>query len=347
MQKMRKSAFLTARNSIEIRECPMPELHAGEVLLQMKAVGICGSDVSYYVNGRTGVGEIRFPHITGHECAGIVAAVGEGVEGLKVGDRVTTEPGYYCGRCEQCRAGRYNLCESMSFMGSAVADAYGEGALTQYTLRPAHLVFPLPDSISFAQAAMLEPLSVGLHAARSAALHFSSRAAILGCGPIGACIFSVLKALGVQSVLMTDMLPERISRMHAFGAEAIDVSGMDEAQLSQLASGMDAVFDTTCSEQALNASLKWLKKGGRLIQVGVPARPMRIDMQTLFNRGIALLPSFRYANTFPDLIALMEKQSLLAEELITHRFPFERVADAFALAASRSGDVMKVLVEFP
>lgn len=347
MQKMRRSAFLTARNSIEIRECPMPKVHAGEVLLQMKAVGICGSDVSYYVNGRTGVGEIRFPHITGHECAGVVAAVGEGVKHLKVGDRVTTEPGYYCGKCEQCRTGRYNLCEKMSFMGSAVADAYGEGAFTEYTLRPAHLVFPLPDNISFAEAAMLEPLSVGLHAVRSAGLHFDSRAAILGCGPIGACIFSVLKAFGVHSILMTDVLPSRISRMRSFGAEAIDVSGMDEAQLARLGSGLDAVFDTTCNEQALNASLKWLKKGGRLIQVGVPGKPSRIDMQTLFNRSIALLPSFRYANTFPELIALMEREQLLAKELITHRFPFERIGDAFALAASREDDVMKVLVEFP
>ncbi len=343
----RMVAYLTARRQIELRPAPMPRPGPGEVLIRMKAVGVCGSDVSYFVNGRTGVGEIRFPHILGHECAGLVAQVGEGVDGLLPGDRVTTEPGYYCGVCDACTSGRYNLCRHMSFMGSAVADAYGEGALTQYTLRPAHLVFRLPDNASYEDGAMLEPFSVALHAARRAGLGPGDRAAILGSGPIGASLLLVLRAIGVHSVLMTDMLPSRLAKMQALGASRVcNVEGLTFAETAALASNLDAVVDTTCAPQAVNASLHWLKKGGRLVQVGVPSGKAELDLQTLFNRGIDLKPSFRYANTYPALLSLLEAGTLSSQGLITHRFPFERTQEAFDLAASRAEGVMKIVITF-
>ena len=167
MTNTRKVALLTQTGRIEMRRLPMPVPGPEDVLIRIRAVGVCGSDVSYFRNGRTGVGAIRFPHILGHECAGVVEAAGSRVRTLKAGDPVCIEPGYFCGKCPQCTQGNYNLCRDMSFMGSAVAHDYGEGALVEYSLRPAHLTFKLPENVGFDLGAMVEPLSVGLQAVRS------------------------------------------------------------------------------------------------------------------------------------------------------------------------------------
>lgn len=348
MKTIRKVVFLTAKEKIEFSALPMPAVGRGEVLLRMKSVGVCGSDVAYFRSGRTGVGEIKFPHILGHECAGIVEAVGESVSNLQVGDRITTEPGFFCGKCEMCTSGRYNLCSNMSFMGSAVADAYGEGALVEYSLRPAHLCFKLPDNVCFADGAMVEPFAVALHAIRTAGIGAGQRAAILGSGPIGACILLVLKCLGIHDVVMTDVVPSRLHTMEALGARPLNVDGLDEAALSTSMpeNYLDAVFDTTCSEIAINAAMRWLKKGGSIVQVGVPVGKRSIDLQTLFNKGIRLLPTFRYANAYPPLLQLMKSGALKADKIITHHFPFSQAQRALELAASRADGVMKVLIDF-
>lgn len=347
MTNTRKVALLTQTGRIEMRRLPMPVPGPEDVLIRIRAVGVCGSDVSYFRNGRTGVGAIRFPHILGHECAGVVEAAGSRVRTLKAGDPVCIEPGYFCGKCPQCTQGNYNLCRDMSFMGSAVAHDYGEGALVEYSLRPAHLTFKLPENVGFDLGAMVEPLSVGLQAVRSGRVPAGGRAVVMGCGPIGACILIMLKALSAGEVIITDVQPSRLKAMEAMDARTIDVSGMDEAQLRELLAdaSADAVFDTSCVEAAINAALHWLKKGGRLVQVGVPAGRCALDMQTLFNRGIALIPSFRYANTYPAVLQLLSTGRLPADRLITHRFPFDATQQAFELAASRSAEVMKVLIE--
>lgn len=348
MQDMRRAALLTAREKIEFADRPVPRAGRGEVLIRMKAVGVCGSDVAYFRTGRTGVGEVRFPHIMGHECAGVVAQVGEGVTGFEIGDRVTTEPGWFCGHCRACTEGRYNLCEHMSFMGSAVADIYGEGALIESTIRPADLVFKLPDGVDDACGAMIEPFSVGMQAARTAALEPGQRAAILGCGPIAMCTLMLLNIFGVRDVLMTDIVEGRVRTMQSLGADARNTAGMDAEALSKLveSGSVDAVFDTTCYAPAINASMRWLKKGGKIVQIGVAGGHMDIDMQTLFNRCISIVPTFRYANTYPALLKMAQQGLLPTDKLITHRFPFAETQRAFETAASRSDSVMKVLIEF-
>ena len=348
MEQTRLVAYLTAPETISYARTAMPELRPDSALIQIKAVGICGSDIAYYRTGRTGVGEIHFPHILGHECAGVVAAVGRGVTRLHVGDRVAVEPGYSCGHCSACLSGRYNLCREMSFMGSAVAADYGEGAFAEYTLRPEKLLFRLPENANFADGAMLEPLSVGLHAARRASLRAGDRAIILGCGPIAACVLMALRAMGVYDVCMTDILPDRLARMKSLGATAaVNVGDLDADALKKLYAGtdFDAAFDTTCNEQAINACLHWIKKGGAYVQIGVPSGKFLLDMQTIFNRGISVLPSFRYANTYPAVIELLKHGVVSSGPLITHRFSFGQAGRAMDLAASRAPGIMKVLLE--
>jgi len=151
------------------------------VLIKVKSVGICGSDISYFLKGSTGVGKIQFPHTLGHECSGTIVKTSEHSK-FKLGDRVTVEPGYPCHMCKHCLSGQYNLCENISFMSSAKKLPYSDGAFSEYIVRPEGSVFVIPDSMSYDQAALLEPISVGYHAVQRSGIKAGQRAAILGCG---------------------------------------------------------------------------------------------------------------------------------------------------------------------
>lgn len=346
MAGLQKAAYLTALHTIELKECPIPSVGATDLLIRVKAVGICGSDIAYYANGRTGMGAVTFPHLLGHECAGEVVAAGKLVEQFCVGDRVAVEPGVACGTCTPCRTGNYNLCNEISFMSSAVVRPYGEGGMSEYILRPASFVHPLPDTVNYEQGAMAEPLSVALHAVRQSGIQPGQTAAIIGCGAIAACIFLTLRTAGVTDICMTDVLPERVARMQTMGAaHAHCTAGLSLTGLEQLAMNTrDVVFDTSCNELAINAGIKWLNKAGKLIQVGVPVGGCVLDVQSLFIRQGSVITSFCYANTYPQVISLLSAGEMCSDLLITHRFPLELTSRAMVLAASKNVDVMKIML---
>ena len=340
-------AQLTELQKIELKKEPIRELKADEVLINVKAVGICGSDVSYYKRGTTGMGMLNFPHVLGHECGGVIVAVGSDVKGYSVGQRVAVEPGVPCGECEYCREGKYNLCKNLSFMSTAVVRPYGDGAMADHLIRPAKMLHPIPDNVSFEQAAMIEPLSVGFHAAKIADVKMGQRVAIMGCGPIGGCLLQTMLCCGVSEVYMTDRNPQKMQIMRELGAtEVFDVSGLTEDELKALLpKDVDVVFDTTCNETLINSSFHWLRKGGSLVMVGVPAKGMYIDMNAAFVREIAIRTTFRYENTYPQAIAMISAGKVAPEKLITDRFPLEKADEAMQLASAKRGDVLKVMLE--
>ncbi len=341
-------AYLTKVRTVEIRTAPIPPIGGKDVLVRVRRVGICGSDISYFTKGYTGVGAIKFPHVMGHELSGDIVATGDLVSHLAVGDRVVVEPGYSCGQCEHCLTGRYNLCTHMSFMSSAVAKEYKQGALAEFCVRPSHLVFKLPPEVSYDQGALMEPLSVAMHAVQRSGLLSGQSAAVLGSGPIAACILMVLISQGIIDVTMTDLVRQRLDFMTTVGAKRVlDVAELtpDQLQKAVLEQSVDAVFDTTCNEKAVNTGLVWLKKGGTLVLVGVPDHDYMLDLRTIFNKELTIRSSFRYANTFPRIIPLVASGVLKPERLISHRFPFNRVQEAFDLSAQKTGGVMKVLIE--
>src|SRR5579864_899114 len=175
-----KIAVLTGIRTLEIRDVPEPELSdAHSVLLRVAAVGVCGSDVHYYTTGRIGSQAVTYPERIGHECAGTVTAVGSMVAGLEAGQRVAIDPLISCGRCDQCRSGRPHTCREQSFLG---CPGQAPGALAEYLTIPARCCYPIPDSMSWAEAALVEPLSIGLHAQRLAGVQRGARIAVLGCG---------------------------------------------------------------------------------------------------------------------------------------------------------------------
>jgi len=343
----RNVAYLTETGKIRIMEDELPEPREKEVLIRVRSVGICGSDVSYYTRGATGMGKLDFPHVPGHECAGDVVRAGSDDCGLRPGDRVAIEPGVPCGECEYCRTGRYNLCGKISFMSSAVKRPGGEGGMAEYVIRPARYVYKIPDNMSYDQAALAEPVSVAVQAVKKSGLWAGQDAAVLGCGPIAGCLLLVMRAYGMNKIYMTDIVKKRAGRMKELGAsEAYYTEKLEEDELDALLPGkVDAVFDTTCSATAVNASMHWLKKGGVIMEVGVPEGKKNLDMQTAFANELSIATTFRYANTYPLAIALMESGMLHPERLISHRFPFSDADLAMKKAASGGGDVMKVMIE--
>jgi len=342
----RSVAYLTAVGQLEIREEPVPMLGSGDVLIQIKTVGICGSDISYYLTGRTGIGALSFPHILGHESAGVVIAKGSEVREFSIGDGVALEPGMPCGVCQNCREGHYNLCESISFMSTARKQPYSEGAFVTHSVRPAHMIHHLPNDMCFENGSMVEPLSVAIHAIERSQIKPGQRAAIIGCGPIAGCLLLALRAVGIGDILMTDIIDDRLHRMKALGSgRVINTADMPFEDLVQIANKhVDVVFDTSCNGTAINAGIHWLDKGGQLVLVGVISGPREIDLQTLFLKEGSIYTSFRYANTYPACISMIKNGLIDPIPLITHRLPFDKISEAFELASSKQSSVMKVMI---
>lgn len=343
----RKVAYLTQKATIEVKDEEIRPIRDNEVLINIKAIGICGSDVSYYAKGTSGLGYLNYPHILGHECAGVIEEVGSEVTGFSKGERVAIEPGLPCGKCEYCTSGKYNLCENLSFMGTAVVRPYGEGGMTDYVIRPDRMIHKIPDAVTYEQAAMFEPLSVAIHAVKRGQITAGQKVAVLGCGPIAGCLLQVLKAAGASAIYMTGHHDARLERMMSLGATRVfNVKGLSkEENIGLLPEQVDVVFDTTCSEDAINAAFHWIKKGGILVEVGVPISNKSLDMNTAFIRELAIISTFRYENTYPKAISMTAAGLLKPEELVTHHFPIEQTWDAMKLAASRSDSVMKIVID--
>ncbi len=339
--------YLTDLEKFNIKEEEINFPKNDEVLIKIDCVGICGSDISYYSKGSTGVGKLKFPHILGHESAGTIIDIGNNCSNFKVGDRVAIEPGVPCGKCNYCLEGHYNCCENISFMSTAKKSKYSEGAFLKYSIRPSSFVYKLPDNVSFEEGALIEPLSVAYHAISQSKIKPGSSAAIIGCGPIAGCILLMLKAFGVHEVSMSDIIDSRLEKMKCLGAsQIVNTKEMNENQLNNCFNkSFDAIFDTSCNEKAINSGINQLKKRGKLIQVGVISKKINIDLQTLFLKEASILTSFRYANTYEKCISLINKKTIEPIKLISHIFQYTEVDKAFSTAKNLEDNPLKILIK--
>ncbi len=342
-----KTIYLVDIEKFEIRETEIEKPIDDEVLIKIDSVGICGSDLSYYSKGRTGVGKLNFPHILGHESSGTIVEVGENCTNFKIGDRVAIEPGVPCGKCKNCLEGHYNCCEEISFMSTAKKRKYSDGAFSQYTIRPSSFVYHLPDTVSFEEGALLEPLSVAYHAIIQSGLKPGTNAAIIGCGPIAGCLLLMLHAFGIKDVSMSDIVYPRLNKMRELGASyTVNTKDMNERELNFCFNdNFDAIFDTSCNERAINSAIHQLKKRGKLVQVGVISNKLNLDLQTLFLKEASIVTSFRYANTYDKCINLIKNKQLDPNKLISHTFNYEEIEKAFKTATNPSDNPMKIIVK--
>src|SRR5215210_1653222 len=325
-----RAAVLHAPGDVRIEERDRPVPGPREVLVQITAIGVCGSDVHYYEHGRIGPFVVEAPIILGHESAGRVVELGEGATKHAVGDRVALEPGVPCGRCRECRAGRYNLCADVVFFATPPID----GAFAEFVAIHEDFAFGLPDSLSDEEGALMEPLSVGVWACRKAGVSAGDRVLVTGAGPIGLLAMQCALAFGATQVEISDVSEPRLELARRTGATRALRAGTDEPGEA------DAVIECSGNGAALAAGVKALRPAGAAVIVGMgPGETAEIPLALVQNREIWLTGTFRYANTYPTAIALAASGRVDLDAIITGRFPLEQTERALRAGREDPGSV--------
>ena len=314
---MNRAAVLYAPGDLRVEQRSTPEPGPREVLVEVAAVGVCGSDVHYYEHGRIGPFVVREPLVLGHESAGRVAALGSEVTRHAVGDRVTLEPGVPCGRCRECRAGRYNLCRDVRFFATPPID----GAFANYVTIHEDFAFALPDTVSDEAGALMEPLSVAIWACRKANVSPGDRVLVTGAGPIGLLAQQCALAFGATGVTVTDVSDARLELARRTGATRALHAGEDVGEV-------DALIECSGHPAALAAGVAAVRPAGTAVIVGMgPEEDATVPLSLIQAREIWLTGTFRYANTYPTAIALAAEGRVDLEAIITGRY---ELADAEA-----------------
>lgn len=340
-----KAAVLHKPFDVRIEEVPVPVPKAGEVLVAMKSVGVCGSDVHFYEAGRIGSFVVRKPMILGHESAGDIVRLGPGVKGLKVGDRVAVEPGVPCRKCEFCRSGRYNLCPDVVFYACPPYD----GAYCEYQVAAADFVFKLPANVSYDEGAMIEPLAVGMHACNRAHVGPGDSVAVLGSGPIGLVSLQSARARGAARLIAVDVDARRLQLAKKLGAtDVVNASRTDAVrEIHRLTdgAGADVVLETAGAVPTAQQTVACAKNGGRIVLVGMPLTD-RFEMPIIdaIVKEVSISGLFRYANMYPPAIALVSRGAVDVKSMITKRFRLEAVPEALGFAHRQGKKAVKIMI---
>jgi L-iditol 2-dehydrogenase len=320
-----KAVYLMKKGILETKDIAMPQIMAGQVLIKVCSVGVCGSDIHYWQHGKIGKFVVEKPMMLGHEVSGEIAAIAPDVKGFAIGDKVVVEPGVPCGQCTYCRTGHYNLCPDMIFFATPPVD----GAFCEYLAHQATYVYPMPAGMDFATATLVEPLSVGLFAARTAKAAVSDRVIIYGAGVIGLCCMMVAKEAGACTVTMVDIRDDRLAFAVKMGADSVINAKTEKAP----AAAYDLAFECSGVAESLIDASRTVRPGGRISVLGLGANSLQdAPIVDLIINEQALLPSFRYANTFPDALQLIRKKESIFSQMITHRFPMDDVENAMKTA---------------
>ncbi len=335
-----KAVYLEGIRQFAIREIDIPKPGPGEVLIRVKAVGICGSDVHYYEYGRIGKFVVEFPMILGHEAAGEIVQVGEGVTSLKVGDRVAMEPGIPCGKCRYCKTGRYNLCPDIKFWATPPVN----GAFVEYVTHPADFCFKLPSNVSFEEGAMFEPLAVGLWAVEKANLRPEHSVAILGVGTIGMMTLQSVFAVGISDVTVFDTSSHKLNVAEKMGAKVV-LCGENLEFYDKYRDRFDVVFETAGSSVTASQTAKLLAPGGTVVLVGLPSEDaVPINLNLLISKEATIKTVFRYANMYPRALELVSKGKIKLSHLISKRFRIDQLQEAFEYTIHNKDKVIKTMI---
>ena len=339
------AAVLHSARDLRLERVAVPSRKPDEVLVQVTLNGLCGSDIHFYTEGELGPFKVTTPYTPGHEACGVVVEAASTGRGPQVGQRVAIEPGIPCRHCELCKSGRYNLCPDVVFMSAPPVD----GTFAEFVTLAADFAHVVPDCVDDESAAFVEPISVGIQACRRAHVTAGHTVVVLGAGPIGLVTMLVARVFGATSVYAVDVLENRVDLARQLGANAaIDARATDPVEaIAELTRGRgtDIVFDTSGSAAACQTTPHLARRGGVVTIVGWPSPgilPYSIEMvleKELDVRGVN-----RYANTYPTAIALLASGKLDVHPLISHRFPFDRVVEAFEFSADHRAETIKVMI---
>lgn len=346
MNGMMKVAVMNGIGKMGLVERPIPVPKDDEVLVKLEYVGICGSDLHYYENGRIGDYIVEPPFVLGHEPGGVVVEVGKNVKNLQVGDRVALEPGKTCGQCEFCKTGRYNLCPDVVFFATPPVD----GVFQEYVAHEAGLCFKLPDNVSTLEGALIEPLAVGFHAAKQGGAKFGQTAVVTGSGCIGLVSMMALKALGVTDVYVIDIMPKRLEKAMDLGATGTfngkETDVVEEIMKATNGKGCDLVIETSGTEICATQGLEMLKKDGTLVQVGYSASGnMKLPTSLICDKELTIKSVFRYRHIYPLAIKAVEEGKVNLKGIVTNIFELDDIQNAMDSSVNNKADIVKAVVK--
>lgn len=344
---MQKGAFMRGLDHMIIKDIPVPEIGPGQVLVEVGYVGICGSDMHYFHSGRCGdfLVDLNEDYMLGHECAGTVAKIGKDVTTLKPGDRVALEPGITCGKCEFCKTGRYNLCPDVQFLATPPVP----GCYEQYIAFPEDMCFKLPDNVSNMEGALVEPLSVGLHAAAQGGISLGDQVVVLGTGCIGLMTILACKAMGATEIIAVDVVPKRLEFAKKLGAtRTINGKECDTVEaINRITNGegISKVFETAGSPVTIAQTPYLVKRGGTITLVGISANPeINFNFGQIMAKEAQIKSVFRYRNIYPKAIAAIADGRINVAQIATHEFDFADIQKAFDAAINDKENVVKAVI---
>jgi len=341
-----RAVKLYAPGDLRIVEMEKPKPGPNQVLLQVKAVGICASDIHYFRDGGIGDNVVTEPLILGHEFSAVIAEIGPDVQNVKPGDRVAVEPAEPCWQCDLCKQGDFNLCRSIKFCGTPPHD----GAFREFMAYPASLAVPVPQSMDFGEIAMLEPIAIGVYAVDLAQPVRDRTIGILGAGGIGISILQAVRVAGAGDVYVTDLIPERLRYADRLGAtrtfDANDPKVVDKVIAATGGRGLDIVFEAAGENEAVCQATEMVRPGGLVMVGGIPRDDfMTVKASVVRRKGLTIRLIRRSNRTLERSIRLVLDGQINASALITHRLPLERVVDAFEIARDRRDGALRVVVE--
>jgi D-xylulose reductase len=344
-----KALFLDKARSLSLRDDPLPQtLGDQDVRIKLVNVGICGSDVHYYLHGRIGGFVVDAPMVLGHEASGIVVETGRAVGHLKIGDRVCMEPGIPDYGSRETLQGQYNLDPAVRFWATPPI----HGCLRESIVHPANLTFKLPGNVGFEEGALVEPLAIGVHAAKKARIAPGDTALVLGAGAIGLVTALAAVAAGCSHVILADGKQEKLDFVRRHYDGRIDTFNIATGDLKAHVSaghprGVDIVFEASGNPRAIQSTTAFLVPGGRVVLIGMPQDPAPIDIVEAQCKEIEFLTIFRYANVYERAIRYIASGQIDVKPLVTHRFDFAEAENAFRFAATMPGDAIKIMIRLP
>jgi len=344
-----KCAKLVAKQKVEIINEAIPEIKNGkDVLIKMKTVGVCGSDVHYFTKGQIGSQVVKFPFAVGHEGAGVVVAVGNEVTRVKPNDRIAVEPAISCNECDQCLAGRHNTCRNLKFLG---CPGQIEGCLSEYIIMPEACCFPIPDSMNFDEAALSEPLAIGVYAVKQSIPMKGAKIGILGAGPIGLSVLLPAISQGAEAVYITDKLDARLKVAKSAGAAWTgnpDKEDIVEAITKAEPLLLDAVFECCGEQEAMDQAINLLKPGGKLMLIGIPPTAERVTFQIdkLRRKEICIQNVRRQNHCCQSALDMIANKDFDVNFMATHRFTLDECQEAMEFVEGYRDGVIKAMIDF-
>ena len=337
---------LVAPGRLEMGVIPdPPDPGRGEVLVRLRSTGVCGSDMHVFSEGSIAGFQPNYPCVLGHEPGGEVVAVGPGVSDLSKGAKVAVEPFVVRAECEFTRSGRHNLALQNAFMGKDFP-----GALREYAVMPRRNLLPIPDSLTFADAAFIEPLAVLLHSFELAEVKMGESVAVIGTGPIGLIAVSMARSIGASAIIAADRIDHRVGHAVRLGATAAVNIGREsavDAVMDLTGCGAHVVIDAAGTAESINCSLSCLRPGGRMVIIGIPsAASVPVNLWTALDREARIHVQKRSNGNDHEALRLLERRAIRSDDFVSHRFPLERGQEAFETMANYGDGVLKPMIEW-